>query len=822
MSFFSLKLRPFFRTLAVIATCLWLSLIVAYVADKATNRDKMAVARASDATQQKPSVRNRRHDEPTAAELEQRKDHQLYGYNYLYERRRIDNVLDYGDMSLLCDFRSDFMNDMKVIFGSRINRQEMEAPTRDLILTEVLKEMTKEMRRLGQKEADEIAQHVAEYLSFRLKDDDSEHYRWSTTMKAWKSAEGFWAVTQVNDWKESDQLNKNRQGNPPTEQTYLDALNRTPPAFKAYLTSLTSSRMDALAEMEKLLALPPNERKPLEAIAKYRRARLTMNLDDWDMLADDHAKARLGKIREDLRAVALHALAGSADPCKISENAIYWIAYTRSLILPASRLIRLGEADFAGAFVDYLKMPMRGEGNAVNSCYRLASRLCDGDDLSAFVNDPDLRRLITLYLAAGGSNNTDYRMSHAQALKASEVWLDALTKAGIDFGFDRIRVAMLQHRARRWQECLTTTRLLPVDEPMALLLASRCSLRLNGDIEVSRKILDAAGGAKTPVPVRDLGKKPEHVVQEEDFTELIEVSAQQKLRQRVAGEIAMIELVQGRFSEALDFFDKGDYGNETSFVAECVMTVDELKAFIDQRQKSSHPQVLNNPTDDLIFTPRRILASRLFRAGRLEEALDYVSPEIRPKAHNYVFLMRLAERTDIADRTRADAYWRAALIINQIGEEILHATYGLSWSGAADDDYKWHVGYGLLPLRRLKPDSATRITRMTSPSKEEALRVQAWLSEHIDNPIRSERDASYAVFDLALKAARSLPNNDPAGGQILQFAGNQLKFTEPKAANPAYVLLVTRFKQTPYGEHALKHHWFSKERPSPPADVISK
>jgi hypothetical protein len=314
-------------------------------------------------------------------------------------------------MSLLCDFRSDFMNDMKTSFGDRINRQEMEAPTRDLILTEVIKEMTKTLRRRGQKDADVIAQTIAEYHAYLENVEDPERYRWRTTMKAWKSAEGFWAVTKVTDWKESDQLIKNRQSNPPTDEPYIAALNRTPPAFKAYLISLTVSRLDALNQMELLLALPPAERKPLEAIAKYRRARLSMNLDDWAMLTDDHAKARLGKIREDLSDVATHASAGSLDPCKISENAVYWIAYTRSMILPASRLVRIGEADFGGAFAAYLKMPMRGEGNAVNSSYRLASRLCAQPDLSAYVNDPDLRRLITIYLAAGGSNNTDYRMN---------------------------------------------------------------------------------------------------------------------------------------------------------------------------------------------------------------------------------------------------------------------------------------------------------------------------------------------------------------------------------------------------------------------------
>lgn len=821
MSFFRRRVRPFFRTLAVIGGCCMLALVVAYVADQASDRSVGAASTVAVEMDENPGEQSRRRREPTARELEQRKDERLYGYDYGYTRRRIGAVLGYGDMSLLCDFRTDFMNDMKAVFGDRINRAEMEAPTRDLILTEVLKALTQELRRRGRKDADEIARTIAEYLSCHIHDDDHERYRWDTTMKAWKSPEGFWAVIRVNDWKESDQLIKNRQSNPIANEPYVAALDRTPPAFKAYLTSLTVSRLDALGQMEKLLTLPAAQRRPLEAIAKYRRARLNMNLDDWAMLTDAHAKARLLQIREDLSDVATHARKGSLDPCKISENAVYWIAYTRSIILPASRLVRLGEADFGGAFAAYLKMPMRGEGNAVNSCYRLASRLCAEPDLSAFVDDPDLRRLITIYLAAGGSNNTDHRMSHAEARKASAAWLEALAKAGVDLGFDPVRVAMLQHRAGHWQDCLATTRRLPGDEPMAKLLASRCSLRLNGDIEVSRKILDAAGGVLTTVPVRDLSQSPRNAITEEDFTELIELSEIKQLRQRIEGERALIELAQGRFAAALDFFGKGDYSEEVSFVAECVMTIDELKASIDQRPKADPARTTIDPPTDDHYPAKKILASRLFRAGRLEEALDYVSPEIKTQANSYVLFMRLAERTDVADRTKADAYWRAALIINQIGEEILHASFGLEWTGAADEE-KWYIGYDLLPLKRLKPDTETRLTVLTSPSKEEALRVQAWLAEHIDQPVRSERDASYAVFALALKAARSLPNNDPAGGQILQFAGNQLKYREPKAANPAYVLLVTRFKETPYGAEALKRHWFAKDRPQPSADIISK
>ncbi len=87
---------------------------------------------------------------------------------------------------------------------------------------------------------------------------------------------------------------------------------------------------------------------------------------------------------------------------------------------------------------------------------------------------------------------------------------------------------------------------------------------------------------------------------------------------------------------------------------------------------------------------------------------------------------------------------------------------------------------------------------------------------------RSERDARYAAFELALKAARLLPDNDPAGAQIVQYAGNLLKYREPKAAMPAYRMLASRFPKTPYGQHAVAKKWFSPERPSPPSDILSR
>jgi len=218
---------------------------------------------------------------------------------------------------------------------------------------------------------------------------------------------------------------------------------------------------------------------------------------------------------------------------------------------------------------------------------------------------------------------------------------------------------------------------------------------------------------------------------------------------------------------------------------------------------------------------RELVGSRLMRAGRMEEALEYVNPDLRARATSYVLLRRAAARTDLPDRERADAHWRSALLIGEIGETILHAPFGLSWSSGTG----WHVGYGYSPRLRLGQaiEGETLPTmNLIGAGPEERRRLGDWKARHIEAPELSERDARYASFRHAMEAVRLLPDNDPAGAEILQYAGNLLKYRDPKAAVPAYRLLISRFPLTTHGKHALRAHWFSAVRSEPPADILSK
>lgn len=751
------RLLPLLRNSLIILGALVVALSLAYLVDKSTGRTAPRPAPLVTTTDKAAAEIKRAAPEKqmTPEEIARKTDERIYGYDHYY-RYRIKTLVPYGDGSLLCAFRTDFRQEFKISFDNRVNKEEMPEPNSDVVVSAVL--------------------------------------------------------ASLADWQKADRADRQARG-----QAHL-AEPIIPKAYALYQQSLTVDREAAIRLMDELLSLPKDERKPLSAIAKYRRARLKMSLEDWGTLSDEATKQRLASIRADLESVKTHAIEGSLDPAKISENTAYWLAYTRCMILPSERLIRLGEADFAGAVQTYLRMPQRGQANSFNSCLRLMAKISRDGQFETMAKDPDLRLMLTQYLAAGGVDDDENNLDRDVLRERRAAWLDTLAKSGIDSSFAPELMALLQYADGRWQECVSSAGLMKHDDPLRKLLLSRCVLRLTGDISASRYTLESGS-----IRIDQNGAKTRPFTDALDLTAMIHLDKKDELARRVQGEIGMIMLGQGDLTGALERFESGAFGAEAEYVGECLLTVDELKRHVDLRRSGGKPVVRLYPADwdEPLENLEQLLGSRLMREGRLEEALDYIDPALRPYATNYVLHRRAALRTDLSARERADSYWRGALAIRTLGERILHAPYGLSWSTGQG----WYVGFGTphrLVLSQYDENTKVPSMKLLPVGKEERERLSIWQSRNIDYPELSARDARYAAFRHALEAVALLPDNDPAGATILQYAGNLLKYREPKAAVPAYRLLVTRFPQTPYGQHAVAKKWFSPERPEPPADILSK
>lgn len=719
-------------------------------------------------------------------------------------------LLRHGDASLLEPIYSAYLTDFRSHFEARMSRESIAETNRPLVIQEVLQSLSLTLIAQGEVKTGERLSTLRNFLhQFPDFDNDRE-----------LSADDI--IRQKNFFAELPNL---------------------PRAYSFYLRSLAEPTPLALNTINELLALPSTEQFPLTALAQYRRARLTLSLTDWDQIDDPTAKARLHQLRQDLRAVPISLKQGAQDFGEISAHCEGWIAYSYSMVLPAKRLLALGEADFPGALATYLRMPERGEANGANSAFHLIAKLNEEAAFASCTQDPDLRFLMTIYQSAAGwygDNSFGYRqpddVSDSIGIRG---WLKALAADKIDASFAPQRIAMLQLIVADYAGCQETLKSISPTDPLAALLRSRCNLHLTGDKAISIQLLRAALG--------QLPSGPDSRAVTFSYGKLnADLNHAAQINNRVGNELAMLLLSQGNYDEALRLFYDYDNPYDATYIAECILSIGELKDLVDRHHmgdqkygtKYDYSLPLSFVTISLPLSNavRRLLARRLFRADRWEESLAYFPSDLAKLAQQYSDYRKLAARTDRPDRERAEAYWRAACLMNKHGQDLMFCTFGLNKTEAPRFGSKpepstldciqkgngWHVySKDFIPLNRLGRTTEPKLVQtLSGPLNDEKVRVDAWLKLHIEQPTYSDRDARYETFRLTLLASKHLPANDPAGAMILQFAGNLLKYRDPQAANPAYRALVLRFPKTPLGAHAAKNHWFSPERTSPSDNVI--
>ena len=835
MSFFSLNLRPIFRILAVVATCFWLSMVVAYIADRSTDRPKPTVSASKTTATELIQPAEQRHG--FRALLSQ--DERLFGRGLRYEGFDAINVVGESDKVLLMGFRTNFMSDFRRAFDKRIGRQEKPAPDRSFMATAVLRSLTLELRSRGATDVDKIVGTIAEHVSRLEREEDSTgFYREKPAIKTWKDEEGFWRLADVHEEKEIEDLRQALQERPLDPADYQQALERIPPAYAAYFRSLNKDQAKALAEVETLLGLSWRERKPLEAIARYRRARLTMESTKWADVSDGEAKTKLARIRADFTEAARLAAEGSLDPAELSDNGRYWIAYTRSMIMPFERLVRLGEADLPGAFSTYLGMPERMDSNSVNACFRLVTNLCRQKAFDHCAQDPDLRLLVSMYLTANGDVSNGVCLTDQEQKDYSVLWLEALARAQKTAALDPRHIALLQYRVGRWRDCMETLKFASSDDPLARLLALRCCLRLTGEVRDAYEVTGPRDGFHEEPNYARCGPEkfaailsykgtPPPELPTYDFSTYIDITNNKQLRTQLTGERAILALTLGNYRQALLDFESCGMWDVVQYIAECLMSLDELRNFIDgRRYEHRRSPIMKNAWGKEIGDVDTMLASRLFRMGREDEALTYVRPQLFGQASLYLVLRKLATNPDIDARVRADAYWRASLLVPALSTQLLEYPFS-PWLFRNNDrkTFSIHISYDSLPHHRLElGEYAERHKKhpLLSAAEDERSRISRWLASCHDMITDPKDKPDYIQFALAVEAGRLLPADDPAGATILQYAGNILKYKDPEGAVSAFRLLARKYAATPYGEFAANHSWFAKEYPTPPENIVTK
>jgi hypothetical protein len=226
------------------------------------------------------------------------------------------------------------------------------------------------------------------------------------------------------------------------------------------------------------------------------------------------------------------------------------------------------------------------------------------EDLTLVMADPLVRQLLVTHLASldRGGYWDEKENPAPETVRAIEAVLSQPAPSGGDVD----RLAALAYQGGRYD--LAERLVLATDRPLGLWVRAKLALR-RGDRDAAVRDWTAAFTASEqagPASLDDGSKT------------------------RLRGELAVMRLSQGEYRDSLQllFPVAGTYWGDIIYIAERVLTLDELKAFVDGLPpQPATPQNQDNDgwrsSESPVAGLRNLLGRRLVRAGRTAEALAY-------------------------------------------------------------------------------------------------------------------------------------------------------------------------------------------------------
>ncbi len=511
----------------------------------------------------------------------------------------------------------------------------------------------------------------------------------------------------------------------PTASTRAESLYTR--AAEAFHAEDPVAARDAFIEM---LELPPAElgNRKLDAMYSLGRAQA--------MLDADEAQAAFQRVRASV-------LGGTPDPDGLAVASF-----------GEEARIRLDAGDFVGAIRLYSGQAARGSTSGTSSLLFVARDLfSDADRIDDAIDDPLVQRLLAAYLFTRGGELDEERVT---------MLLDTVQKRGFDRLEGAEQLAADAYRSGRY----TMAEKLAARSGQALAWWVRAKLALrNGDVAAASAAY--AKAAQAFPPSEDWGSVPalDGYGQSGGFSPQC----------RVQAEIGVLSLGRGEYMAALGhLYEAGaDYWEDTAYVAERVLTIDELRAFVDARAPAAtdNASASEQPTSTGVNL-RSLLARRMLRSGRGDEAITYFDDaELAGKAQRYASARKAMEQGGRIER--AEAGFVAAKLARMEGMQLLGfeldpdyyvygGSYDLATPGHYDEKFEWVVEPRrdvALPERYVGKDEAARLA---------ASRADPLERFHY----------RHAAVDLASRAADLLPTRSQAYAAVLCAATGWINDTD--------------------------------------------
>jgi len=579
-------------------------------------------------------------------------------------------------------------------------------------------------------------------------------------------------VREKVQWQWNEQMSRLRSGSPGPYFTLPKVPDGLLAEFDDYIRGAIAYHSGdpnkAVETWRRLLDRPAERRKYKSTWAAFMIGKALLESDPGE------AVKWFGRVRD-------FAQAGFADSIGLAASSLGWEARAE-----------LNRANDARAIELYVAQMATGDPTVLLSLVvvcRSAVRT-EPEELQAIARNSSARMVLTAYIVSRLDSWPYQSESNAKAIRQ---WLDAVETANVDFVKEADRLAWAAYQLGDVELTDRWLRVAAEDAPMTHWLRAKLLLRA-GKVDEAGEQLRLAARNFAPAINEEEPRHGSFYYRAGMFMTVEPVAASMR------GELGVLYLARRQYAEALDVLLAGGHWHDAAYVAERVLTPQELKEYVDRAWPAAavrDVQAGSGEPGSIHTKIRYLLARRLGRLGKWADARAYYPVKWRERFDIYTGLLRDGSDQDITKAKRAAAFWKASVIARHEGIELL----------GTEVEPDWFILQGNFSPRSLSEirsehESENQIIRSTS---DETRRTR----QHVAVP-NLRYHYRYTATQHAWRAAKLMPDNSEETARVLCIAGSWLKAKDPNEADRFYKALVLRCRKTKLGQEADKLRWFPK------------